>query len=207
MKKILLLLIGILVCISLYSQNFKGGIMAGLSATQVDGDTYSGYHRAGLIIGAFVNNKLSEKFDWQMELKYIQKGSYKNENPDAGDYSIYSLRLNYAEVPFLLKYYYKSKFVFEAGLAGGYLAKSKESDELGELPYDPTKPKFHKFEFNSQLGGYFKISNNFSVNIRYSYSIFPVRPHAGGVVYHNNRGQYNNVLQFSLFYCLNNKNE
>jgi hypothetical protein len=207
MKKILLFSMAILFGVMLNAQSFKGGIMAGLAASQVDGDMYAGYHRAGLIAGVFVNHDLSEKFLWQLEIKYIQKGSFKNENPDAFDYSIYSLRLNYFELPLLIRFKYKEHFSFDAGLSLGYLAAYREADQIGELPYDATRPDFHKVEFASQMGGSYHFNKNFSLNARYSYSILQVRDHVGGGVHWTNRGQYNNVLQFSLYYCINNKEE
>ena len=60
-----------------FGQNFQGGPILGFTATQVDGDTYSGYNKAGVIIGGFVNKKFSEKWSSQLEIKYIQKGSKK----------------------------------------------------------------------------------------------------------------------------------
>lgn len=207
MKKIFLLIVGISACVSMNAQSFKGGAMAGLAASQVDGDMYAGYNRAGMIAGVFVNHNLSEKFLWQMEIKYIQKGSFKNENPDNGDYNIYSLRLNYFELPVLIRYIFKEQFTFEAGLGIGYLAAYREADQFGELPYDPTRPDFHKFELSSQVGAYYHFNKNLWINARYSYSVLPVREHAGGGVHWTNRGQYNNVLQLSLFYCINKKEE
>jgi hypothetical protein len=207
MKKILLVLVIFLTSAFLQAQTFKGGIMAGLSTSQVDGDMYAGYHRAGLIAGVFVNHSLSEKLLWQMEMKFIQKGSFKNENPDVGDYSIYNLRLNYIELPILIRYIYKTHFSFDAGIGVGYLAKYHEADQVGELPYDASRPDFHKFELSTQLGAFYHINNNWWINARYSYSILPARDHAGGGVHWTNRGQYNNVLQFSLYYCFGKTDE
>ncbi len=189
------------------AQSFNGGLIGGFSTSQVDGDTYAGYHRIGLNVGAFVNHGLTKNLLWQMELKFIQKGSYKNQNPDIGDYFIYNLRLNYFEVPFLIRYVHKNKFSVEAGIAFGYLAKSKEGNQDGEFPYDPNIPNFHKFELSSQLGAYYYFTDNFWINTRYSYSILPIRPHASGAVYLMNRGEYNNVIQFALYYCFGNKND
>lgn len=207
MKKIFLVLIATIFFFSVQAQSFRGGVMAGLATSQVDGDNYAGFNRAGINIGAFVNHGLGNNFLWQMEMKYIQKGSYKNENPDVGDYNIYSLKLHYIEVPFLIRYLYKNKFSFEAGLSGGYLAKYKEADQIGELPYDPSRPDFHKFELSSHLGAYYYINENLWVSVRSSYSVIPIREHAGGGVHWTNRGQYNNVLQFTLYYTFGKKNE
>ena len=92
--------------IPLFSQQFKAGALAGIATTQVDGDTYAGYNKAGLLAGGFVTHKFSPESKWSasFEIRYIQKGSRKVPHPDKGDFADYKLKLNYAEVPLLLKY-------------------------------------------------------------------------------------------------------
>ncbi|MFA5781154.1 MAG: porin family protein [Bacteroidales bacterium] len=190
------------------AQSFKGGLLAGLSTSQVDGDTHSGYNRAGLIFGGYVGLGISEKISAQMEMKFIQKGSYKNQNPDAGDFKIYSLRLNYVEMPFLIKYQYKYKLTFEAGLGFGYLASYKEGDESGTFTDYVQIHPFHKFELSYQIGGYYQLFNNLSVNVRYSYSLLPIRQHINGEnKFLFSKGQFNNVICFSLYYQFNKPSE
>jgi hypothetical protein len=198
MKKILLLLTGIYICFSLNAQSFSGGILAGFSASQYDGDGYSGFHRVGGIAGVYVGHSISKKFSWNMEIKYIQKGSYQNPNPDPLFFSRkYDLRLNYAEIPFLIKYDYKYKLSFEAGLGLGYLAGHYERlDDIDRYP-NGDRP-FHKFELSYQLGGYYQITKRLSVNLRYLYSLLPVRPHESGAKHGLNWGEYNNMISFSL---------
>lgn len=207
MRKIFLLITGILIGSSLHAQSFSGGISAGLTASQVDGDTYSGYHRAGFAAGASVGLDLSPKFAWQMELKYIQKGSYKRQNPDAGDYSIYKLRLNYVEMPLMIKYKFKPKIIFDAGIGIGYLMKTVEEDEYGVFPVG-TAQSFHKAEISYQIGGYYLLSKKLSFNIRYNYSLLAIRNHVAGerwILFQ--KGQFNNVFVFSLCYQLNKSND
>ena len=201
MKKIFLLTIGIFIGALLQAQSFSGGILAGFSASQYDGDTYSGFHRAGLIGGVYVGHDISAKFSWNMEMKYIQKGSYQRAEPDYG-IPEYSLRLNYAEVPFLIRYsILKYKLNFEAGLGFGYLASHHEL--VNNIDADPNNLRpFHKFEISYQLGGYFQIMKKLSVNIRYEYSLLPARPHAGGGKHGLNWGEYNNLIAFTLKYQL-----
>jgi hypothetical protein len=189
-----------------YSQSFKGGLCAGLSTSQVDGDTYSGYHRAGMIAGAFVNHDISEKTSLQLEIKYIQKGSFKKQNPNAGDYMEYSLRLNYIDVPLLFRFKYKNKITFETGLSFGYLAGFKEGNQNGEYPASLQKP-FNKSDVGYILGGYYQLSKRIYLNIKYNYSILPIRSGING----ENRflffkGQFNNEICFS-FYLQFNKSD
>jgi len=192
---------------SLFSaaQSFKGGILAGMTTSQYDGDSYSGFHRIGISGGVYVAHDISEKFLWQMEIKFIQKGSFQSPNFDPPSPK-FDLRLNYFEVPFYIKYDYKYKLSFEAGLGLGYL--SYHHEYLNDAPFDLTGSRpFHKYEISYQIGGYYQILKNLAVNIRYSYSILPVRPHAGGGKHGFNWGEYNNVINFSLYYQFNKKDE
>ena len=80
-KYILYLLLGVLT-LSVNAQNFGGGVILGLSSSQVGGDDLSGFHKTGGLIGIFVNNSISKLLSVQMEMTYIQKGS---KNPHMND--------------------------------------------------------------------------------------------------------------------------
>ncbi len=204
MKKIIILFLFVIVPLWSISQNFDGGIFAGLTTTQVDGDRFSGYNKAGMLFGGFVKNKLSKTLGAQLEIKYIQKGSRKEIKPDKGDYTYYKMKLSYAEVPVLLNYYYKDKFIIEAGLAVGYLISSYEEGSqdgstVVEIYPDDSRP-FKNIELSGLAGMNYLISENFIANFRFSYSIFPIRDHPGNQTYYFDRGQYNNLLSFALYY-------
>ena len=92
------LLILLFLCVSAHSQAFYGGIAAGAVTSQVDGDENNGFHKAGFTAGAFVGLELSDIFDLQFEIKYIQKGS-KSSTDDQMDFSI---KLDYIEVPLVV---------------------------------------------------------------------------------------------------------
>ena len=77
MKKLLLFVVfAFAFGINMIAQNFYGGIILGGTASQVSGDSRGGYHKIGIVGGGFAGINLTEDFDIQMELKYIQKGSY-----------------------------------------------------------------------------------------------------------------------------------
>ena len=92
-QKIICILL-IFVCFSLKSQQFNGGVLGGVSASQITGDELSGFNKAGLYLGSFVNFYLNRRTSIQMEIDYIQKGSRKNPNPDNNDFITYKLNLN-----------------------------------------------------------------------------------------------------------------
>ncbi len=199
MKKSLFILITLLISQLGFAQTFGGGIFGGLSASQLDGDRSGGYHKAGLSFGIYTNAKINKYIDAQMELKYIQKGS-KWESEDQSVF--YLSKLNYIELPLFLKYNFLNKFSANIGLAVGYLQKSTENkDRIGDEPADPP---FDEFEFSGLAGIEYKIIENLFFNVRFNYSILPIRDHPGNQVYFLDRGQYNNALTFAVYYQIDN---
>ena len=178
-------------------QQIRGGIIAGVSPSQVSGDRLSGFNKVGFTGGVLAKTSLSNKVDVEIELLYIQKGSRKPIDPDNNDYEQYLLELNYVEVPLIFQYYFNEKWTFDAGLSYGRLIMSRESDEYGEFP--EIYP-FKESEFSINGGINYFLFKNVVMNWRISNSIFPVRPHVSGAQFRLNRGQYNTVLMFLLKY-------
>ncbi|HPJ46999.1 MAG TPA: outer membrane beta-barrel protein [Tenuifilaceae bacterium] len=183
-----------------FSQNFNGGLLAGMSATQVDGDTYAGYNRVGLIAGVWVSRSYTPLVTIRSELRFIQKGSYRRFTDGAGGTTgFYSIRLNYAEMPFLVEYKYRENIIPYAGLSFGYLWKAVEKNADGPFPEDE-QALFEKLEFAANAGVEYKLTEKFSFCATFSYSIFPIRRYKDNVTYRWDRGQLNNVLQFYVRY-------
>ena len=88
----------------LVSQEFNGGLMAGLAGSQIAGDNDSGYNKAGIMAGGWANFQLNRKMFFQMELSFFQKGSRHNPNYEEGDMRSFIIRVNYFEMPFLFQY-------------------------------------------------------------------------------------------------------
>ena len=79
------------------SQSFFGGIALGGVTSQIDGDHNNGFHKVGFTAGAFVGLELSDIFDTQFEIKYIQKGSKSS----ADDPTPFTIQLDYIELPLI----------------------------------------------------------------------------------------------------------
>jgi len=180
-----------------YSQDFNANIYTGLAASQIDGDTYSGYNKAGLIIGGNINRYFHKKWNWQMGLRYIQKGS-KYTNTKNGVY--YKCQLHYLEVPLTINYKYYNKVSFEAGVSLGYLIKALE-DKDGYGLID-ANPQFNNFEFSGIAGLYYHFTDKLKIGAHYSYSILTIRPFTNGYSTFIDGGQHNNILYFALYYKL-----
>ncbi len=181
----------------LSGQQFSGGLIGGLSAAEISGDRLTGPNKAGVYAGGFVNTYINKKSSFQMELNYIQKGSRKN--PDTLDNSnFYLLRINYVELFLHYKWDFAERFTFEAGPSLGILLKSYEEAD-GQIL---TEPPFKTRDLSGNVGLFFSLTQRWRFNVRYSNSILAVRPHSNGQTYKWNRGQYNEVLSFTLHYKL-----
>lgn len=78
MYKYIFIFLGIIFSpLLLQSQNFKGGLIGGLTASQVDGDSYAGFDKLGIHGGVFVNTGFSELWGFQLEIKYAGRGARK----------------------------------------------------------------------------------------------------------------------------------
>ena len=99
------------------SQNFKAGLLAGLSTTQVSGDQLGGFNKIGLKLGASVNHPINQATRGQLEMYYIDKGS-NDQNSD------FAIVLSYIETSWSLQKTAKG-FIYEGGLLFGVLIDGK----------------------------------------------------------------------------------
>jgi hypothetical protein len=197
MKNKLLLCIFIFFTFFSFSQNFKGGVIAGVSTSQVSGDNLGGFNKAGLFLGAFTQLPLSPISNIKMEMNYIQKGS---NNPKMLENGFTDISTSYIEVPISVNYYQNEITCFEIGIQTAFLLSSSDNDFSGPIPNNTNE--FNKIDLGAFIGMNYHLTDNILLNSRISHSILPVRPHASGAIYQLNRGQYNSVLSFTLHYIL-----
>ena len=181
-----------------FSQNFKGGVIAGVSTSQVSGDNLGGFNKAGLFLGVFTELPISDISNIKMEINYIQKGS---NNPKMFENNIPDISTSYVEVPISIHYYQNEITAFEAGIQTAFLLNFSDNDEYGPIPNDQSIA-FNKVDLGAFIGMNYHLTDNILLNSRISNSILPVRPHASGAIYQLNRGQYNSVLSFTLHYII-----
>ena len=186
---------------SIQAQDFGGGVILGLSTSQVGGDNLAGFHKAGLLLGVFANKSITELLSFQMEMTYIQKGSNNPNmnNVEHPNYSKQDISLSYIEVPLLLQYNQSDKLKIEGGVLTAYLVDGHYNDLSGKMP-NPINP-FISYDIGLLLGIDYKYSENISLNTRIGNSILPI----GSEDYENldldfKKGKYNSVLSFALHY-------
>ncbi len=196
---------GAMICFFLGSQpvsaqSFKAGILAGVVASQVDGDNLGGFNKAGLTAGLISNVRLNEKWSGQFELLYIQKGS-RSPVDTTGLLQYYRLRLQYIEIPVLVNYHYhikKARAFLEGGFSYGQLIRDVEESNY----YSPVLGSgFEKNDVCINLGMGFGLGPKFFFHVRYAYSLIPVRTGTlPGPRTFFGAGQKNNLLVFSMRY-------
>jgi hypothetical protein len=198
----------VLIPFSFFSQEKKNAfnllLTAGVSPSQIHGDSYSGFNKIGGMGGLGVESVFSEKASMNLSFLFIQKGARKNQNPSKGDYTAYYLNLNYLEVPILLTYT-QQKFMFDVGVSAAYLINYYEADQ--NMVYTGIYP-FQKFDYSVKVGLGVNLSPKWFVNLRSSNSFITIRPNRikQGIYYNNiiartfNKGYYNNILEFTVGY-------
>lgn len=194
---LLLLMLG-LFAFSGMSQNFKGGLFGGMSASQVNGDALSGYDLPGFQGGFFTYVDLSEKSQLQLELSFIQKGA---REPRSDSSIFYKARLNYIVIPIIYRYRWND-LGFEIGPAFDINVYAQESDQSGNYQNSVPYKNYGlsaiagvNYHYSEKLWFAFRTNNSITV-IRDGAALAGVGPwpQVGG------SGQRNMVLTFGVHY-------
>ncbi|HCQ30743.1 MAG TPA: hypothetical protein DIU39_10680 [Flavobacteriales bacterium] len=173
MKNKIVIIFVVLFSFSGLSQQFKPGLIAGINGSQVEGDGYAGYNKAGFVLGGMMRTRLKNFLSAQFEILYIGKGSKKIARPDKGDYDYFLLHLNYIEIPVGLVAKYKT-FDFDLGLYySRRIGKYKLENIFGPVPTYSYPVK--KDDFGGYLGISYFFHSNMSFTVRSENSIIPFR--------------------------------
>lgn len=182
-------------------RTFYGGLVAGANFTQVDGDSYAGYHKVGLNLGGIMYANLADHLAASLELLFSQKGSRGHREQESGVGTIinkYRIDLNYAEIPIQINYFDRRKSHFGGGFSYSQLISSKEQIETnaGVVPTDSFT--FRKMDINFILGGNLHLWQGLFLNLRFQYSLIPIRkdPPPG----YSRSEQFNNMWTLRLMY-------
>lgn len=195
----LLLFFCLVLSTAVNSQSFNAGFLAGVNASHASGDGYSGFHKAGLFVGLFSNVDLSTKVNLQMEINYTQKGSRKNPFTSEGDNDFFLMRLNYIEIPVLVRTHYK-RFIFEGGGYYGQLVNSYLEDENGPFDIPEQLNQFHNYDVGISVGIYFKFTESLLMNWRFSNSVLAFREYDSGANFRFDNGMFHHVMSVNVRY-------
>jgi hypothetical protein len=174
-----LLLFTLLSC-PLHAQRFRAGIVAGLTASQIDGDRSAGYNKLGFQGGLRATANLGGPLDGSMELLFSQRGAQSRLVQDENDVEYFSLTLNYVEVPVQLHYhtwpveddedgFYRASF--NAGLSyARYLGYKIPPGDFSAFTL-VVPDKINKNDLSFSLGASVFTSRHLGFTIRYVRSV------------------------------------
>jgi hypothetical protein len=186
----------------LQAQAFKAGFSAGIATSQVGGDGYGGFNKAGITGGFFTSTSLNEKVSMQFELEYMQKGSRKNPDTEKGDTEFFLLRMDYVQVPLLTRYYHKS-FFLEGGLYVGVLVNfhiENESGVVTERFKNTQKEQVKSLDQGFLMGLGYHINQQFMFTSRLYQTVGNVKRFESGQQRYLDSGWSNTVVAFSFRY-------
>ena len=173
----------------------RTSLVAGLGASQIDGDEIAGYTKPGIIAGAAARFGLTEKLGFQPELLYAQKGSRSTDNQqqaglNTGTYIRW--RVNYIDIPVLITYEFLPRFSLLGGASAGYLLSAKLDNGGG---FVDESGRFNTLDFNYLAGLEYEFADNIALNMRLEYSLTPITKQTPSF--------YNNTIAVSLRFYLN----
>ena len=202
--------------VNLSAQEFFGGLILGGDVSQVGGDARGGYNKLGLVGGAFAGLKLSEDLDVQMELKYIQKGSYSTDVENRPVFDPFLIKLDYIDMPIVFAYNLNKINIndinmkwlkLELGVSFDVLLKARQ--EIQGVVVQASDP-WKRVVFNTVVGVRVDVKENLEIGIRAIDSMTSIckssrYPYSNGNIAYTRRlfgryGMFNDVLQLAVFW-------
>ena len=157
------------------AQTFEAGLIGGINLSQLHGDTYAGFNQIGLNAGGRVAITPSERWKWNIDILFSQKGSNKSSKEFGG---IDSYRLNYAEVPIMvsfLDWFDEDEFYrlhFTAGISFCRLVDFKVIDIDGIDITD--SQNFNKNAIDLIIGATYFLNEHVGINVQYAHALLDV---------------------------------
>ncbi len=189
-------------------KTFHGGLTVGANVSEVIGDAYHGYHKAGWFVGPGVAAKLNRKIvGLGVEMLYSQKGSvgvrtiYSNYVGEM--FEKYYLKLNYIEVPVQLLIFPMPRAHFGIGASYSRLLNVKEEVQTDQPVYiDPSLHPFRKEDWCGLVSAKYQFWRGGFIGARYARSLKPIRTWNYVPYYYGSGHQYNMYFTFTLSYLI-----
>lgn len=192
-----------LVCLTgtAYGQHIRYGLKAGVSLAQFTGiQSVANRNRVGITAGLMADAPLSEKLALHPELLFSQKGMQFEESGPGGYRSTETFRLNYLDLPILLRLKLGGFFA-EAGPQPGILLNARfthteSASTSPPLTYsrDNTSAT-RRFDLGYVLGVGYQLKQRWELGARYNGGLLSISPQSAG-----SNSIRNSVFQFQAGY-------
>jgi opacity protein-like surface antigen len=232
MKKIILT--SFMLCsVFAFSQEIKFGSKVGLNLSNLRGDYPTGIDehnsKIGFHIGGFAEYEINDKFTLQPELLFSTQGNtygYKDYYGGGSYYdgADYNLKLNYINLPIILKYKIIEKLSIDFGPQISYLMSAKTKINVTEDSRDPSqnysveidmlndgiynfggtivqgKASANRLDFSLNLGASYDITEKIFLQGRYNFGLSTVDKNSTNGTSTNSWNMKNSVFQLSAGY-------
>jgi hypothetical protein len=190
---------------------FHAGLTVGANFCQVDGDGFSGYHKAGLAANASVFVRLLPFLHANLGIGYSQKGSRESriqETYIGPAVFRYRLDLNYVEMPFMLHLIEGKGFNYSAGISYARLLSFKEeAEDVNYIKISPELYPFKKRDWVGILGIGYHLGSNWFASGQYQYTLGSIRSEPDIPPGYGFGRQRNNVMTIRLVYIIKSGGE
>jgi hypothetical protein len=216
-----------------FSQEIKFGAKVGLNLSNLRGDYPTGIDehnsKIGFHIGGFAEYEINDKFTLQPELLFSTQGNtygYKDYYGGGSYYdgADYNLKLNYLNLPVILKYKIIEKLSIDFGPQIGYLMSAKTKIDVTEDSRDPSqnysveidmlndgtynfggttvqgKASANRLDFSLNLGASYDITEKIFLQGRYNFGLSTVDKNSTNGTSTNSWNMKNSVFQLSAGY-------
>jgi hypothetical protein len=183
---------------------FQPFAVAGMNASQVDGDDVAGYTKMGFNGGLGTFIMLPKNFSVGFEMLYSQKGAITTKNNGSPQFEYFKLNLDYIDVPVMISYHDKQRAIFGLGVIVNNLVRQKEERGISN-PALPVVPPFEykRLAVEAMANVSFHFSKKFGVNLRFAYSLTDIgKEKYSSVSNMKDDSQRNNYFSARLFYLI-----
>lgn len=177
-----------------YKSPYRAGLKAGYSIHTITGDLTRSRHSHNFIGGLWFQLKMNKKWTAQTEILLIDKGigaGPSGKSPTR--VSPHWVRLHYFEFPVLFQYHRKMTY-FEFGPGLGYLINLTEHLYGNKSPDLIINYPFNRSELSFNLGMGFTLGDKWSIGLRLSHSVLPIRAAVPSV----SKKSYNALLALNI---------
>lgn len=240
MKKVIVTIVLALALLApAHAQRFIGYLAAGANFSQIEGDDVHGFYKVGVNAGPGVMLPLGRKQNMSIsaELLFTQKGSRCSYRRDPFDTLLYApsmyedvnraipfdstvkcrMSLDYIQIPVIFRYEdMRSGCFIGAGFAWSRLVRAKEIYNGFTRTTSVTSGTFKTSDWTFLVDAGVRLYKNLSLNVRWEYSMVPIRNMHYVIGRYNAEGgfdvkdqwvskMHNHVLTCRLTYFINEK--
>ncbi len=174
---------------------FKGGVICGMTMSQVHGDGIGGFNKLG-VNGGFTVQVLNNKSrGFNLGVLYNQKGSRKPLNPNIEDDITWAYRFTYFDLPVVYTMEIEGVQV-EFGLQPSILISAEEN--MYNVGYDPTGVPVKDFDLSLVLGAQLQMDHGMRLFTRLTQSAIAIAPKPDDPLNRWNNAMRNMTLEIGV---------